>query len=343
MKVLFVAPSYHPHIGGVEYVVKSIAERLAKAHEVTVVAGEPYTDNPKEEIINGVKVVRWPVWSPGNAYHIPRRRSDLEKLLREQAIQADVTHIHSVHCIFTVHAGLIIASSTASPKIVVTPHYHGTGHTVLRKVLWLPWRQRVAELLKKAVYVQAVSNREASLLAIHYPRIRGKIVVIPNGIDEDVLNYTWQGQTSDYMIYAGRIERYKRLQLAINIAKELKLKLLVVGNGPYRDKLAKYANSVYNGRVEFLEPQPREKYLDLVSKATYAVNPSKHEAYSIFTAEALAIGTPAITTREIAENLEARTKPFIKDLVRVETAPIKTWSEVLLTYAEELYKSKRRR
>jgi hypothetical protein len=44
----------------------------------------------------------------------------------------------------------------------------------------------------------------------------------------------------------------------------------------------------------------------------------------------------------MAENLEARTKPFMKDLVRVEKAPIKTWSEVLLTYAEELYKSKRR-
>jgi glycosyltransferase involved in cell wall biosynthesis len=80
MRILFIAPSYYPHIGGVEYVVKSVAERLAKAgHEVTVVAGEPNTDKPYEEVVNGVRVVRWPVWSPGNAYHIPRKRGELEK------------------------------------------------------------------------------------------------------------------------------------------------------------------------------------------------------------------------------------------------------------------------
>jgi glycosyltransferase involved in cell wall biosynthesis len=40
MRIVYVAPSYYPWIGGVEYVVKSVAERLAKmGHEVMVVAG----------------------------------------------------------------------------------------------------------------------------------------------------------------------------------------------------------------------------------------------------------------------------------------------------------------
>ena len=134
MHMIFIAPSYYPHIGGVEYVVKSIAERLTKAgHETVVVAGEPSTDKPREDIVEGVKVIRWPVWSPGNAYHVPRRRSDLEKLLEGLARQVDAIHVHSVHSIFTVYAGLVIANSGASPKIVVTPHYHGTGHTFARR------------------------------------------------------------------------------------------------------------------------------------------------------------------------------------------------------------------
>ena len=41
----------------------------------------------------------------------------------------------------------------------------------------------------------------------------------------------------------------------------------------------------------------KRKYLKLVSRSMYAVNPSKHEAFSIFTAEALAIGTPAIASK----------------------------------------------
>jgi glycosyltransferase involved in cell wall biosynthesis len=175
MRMLFIAPSYYPHIGGVEYVVKSIAERPAKAgHEVTVIAGEPETDKPREEEINNIKVIRWPTISPGDAYHFPRRRSELEKLLKELAKEVDVVHVHSVHGIFTVYAGLVIAGSSASPRIVVAPHYHGTGHTFVRRVLWTFWRWRVAELLKKASAVHAVSKREASILASHYPKLEAK-------------------------------------------------------------------------------------------------------------------------------------------------------------------------
>jgi glycosyltransferase involved in cell wall biosynthesis len=99
----------------------------------------------------------------------------------------------------------------------------------------------------------------------------------------------------------------------------------------------RYADKVYRGDVEFLEPQPRERYLELVSRARYAINPSKYEAFSIFTAEALAIGTPAIISREIAENLEAQAKPFVKDLVIAGKAQIKTWNEITSMYKRRLY------
>ena len=49
------------------------------------------------------------------------------------------------------------------------------------------------------------------------------------------------------------------------------------------------------------------------------------------------MGTPTIVSKEIAENLEARLKPFTKDLVIVEKAPIRTWSEILQLYLDKLY------
>ena len=49
------------------------------------------------------------------------------------------------------------------------------------------------------------------------------------------------------------------------------------------------------------------------------------------------MGTPAVTPREVAENIEAQVKPFTKDLVIAEKAVVKTWSEVLPTYLRELY------
>jgi len=340
MKIAQVCPRYYPYIGGVEYVVKSIAERLAKlGHEVIVFAGETDANKPREEFINGVRVVRWPTWSPGGAYHFPRKRSELEKLLKEFAKSADVVHVHSVHALLTVFSGLAIKNSVRSMKIVVTPHYHGGGHTPLRRFLWVYWRRRVSALLNYADTIHAVSKREASLINLHYPQIQGKTVVVPNGVEEDVLNCRWQGQNSDYVIYAGRIEKYKRLELAVEVARELGLKLLMVGRGPCKNKLKRYAEKRYRGMIEFLEPQPRSKYLKLLSKAKYAVNPSKHEAYSVFTAEALAIGVPAIVSKEIAKNIEAESKPFNNELVLAEKAPIKTWNEIVRIYLDKLYKN----
>ena len=75
MKLLLISPRYHPHVGGVEYVVKSIAERLTRrGYEVVVLAEEPNVDKRFKEEVDGVRVIRWPTWSPGEAYHIPRRR-----------------------------------------------------------------------------------------------------------------------------------------------------------------------------------------------------------------------------------------------------------------------------
>jgi glycosyltransferase involved in cell wall biosynthesis len=68
MRIVYVTSSYYPRIGGMEYVIKSVAERLAKmGHEVTVVTGEPEAEKPYEEEINGVKVIRWPTWAPSGA------------------------------------------------------------------------------------------------------------------------------------------------------------------------------------------------------------------------------------------------------------------------------------
>jgi hypothetical protein len=49
------------------------------------------------------------------------------------------------------------------------------------------------------------------------------------------------------------------------------------------------------------------------------------------------VGTPAIVSKEIAENLEAQAKPLVRDLVIAEKAQIKTWNEVTQIYLSELY------
>ena len=136
--ILGKQPIYRYHVseytmpGGVEYVVKSIAERLvALGHETTVVTGDPKADKPREEEINGVHVIRWPTWAPSGAYHIPRMKSQLEKLLTDTARGTDVVHAHSVHSITTTYAALAFR---ATAKLVVTSHCRGTSHTACNSI-----------------------------------------------------------------------------------------------------------------------------------------------------------------------------------------------------------------
>ncbi len=332
MRILLATPSYYPNIGGVEYVVKSTAERLAAlGHETTVVTGDPKADKPREEEINGVHVIRWPTWAPSGAYHIPKKRNQLRNLLQKLLNDADAVHVHSAHAVLTVWAAATARRINPDVRIVFTPHYHGTGHSALRRLLWIPWRMYVARAVEAADAIHAVSPREAGLLKSHYPQASGKTVVVPNGVEEDVFGYKWRGADSDYMMYAGRIEKYKRLEAAVDLARELGLRLLVVGRGPHREKLRRYARrrGVF---LELLDPQPRPDYLRLLAGARYAVNPSRHEAYSIFVAEALAMGVPAAVSPEVAENLAAEQRPFGDGLVVAVRAAVPAWRDVLQKY-----------
>ncbi len=345
MRILFVAPSYYPRIGGVEYVVKSVATRLVKrGHEVTVLCGDPDGREPVKEVLEGVEVIRWPTIAPGNAYHVPRERGRFWNLLEGLAKKFDVAHVHSAHAVVSVESGLRLKRVSPGIGLVFTLHYHGTGHTLLRRVFWgLYWRRKVAELVRLADAVHAVSPHEAELVKAHYPWAREKLVVIPNGVDEDLAQREWVGEGSDYMMYAGRIEKYKRLELAVEAAKRLGLRLLIVGRGPHEGPLRRYATKSYPGGVEFMPPLPRGDYVDRLTGARYAINPSEREAFGLFIAEALVIGVPSIVSANAAKALGAETNELpalegLDELVLVERAEVRLWPDTVAEL-EELYES----
>lgn len=334
MNILFVAAHYYPYIGGVEYVVKSLAERLAKlGHEITVLAGEPNGRQIKEEIINEVKVIRWPTLTWKDAYHVPKKRSKLEFILKKLLKDVNVVHVHSAHAVIPVYVGIKAKKFNPGTKLIFTPHYHAHGHTLIRELAWRTlWRKYVKKIIRYANKIHAVSIVEAERLVKQYPEVKDKLVIIPNGVNEDVFQYKWKGQNSNYMIYAGRVEKYKRLEAAMDIAKELELNLFIVGEGPYKKKLMNYAEKYYQHRVKFMKYQPRKKYLELLANAKYAINLSELEAYSIFIAEALALGVPAIVSKTILRIFNTPAKPIANNIWLINKASICTWNEVTLRY-----------
>jgi len=345
-----VSPTYYPRIGGVEYVVKSVAERLAKAgHEVAVLAGEPGIDEPVEEEVNGVRVVRWPTWAPGGAYHIPRRRGRLESALRELLGGADMIHIHSIHAVLPVWIGLRLRELGFSGRIVVTPHFHGSGHTHFRRILWIPWRLYLRRLFDSLNIVHAVSDYEAKLLRESFGV---EALVVEHGVEEDVLGYDWR--PGDYAMYSGRLEKYKNIERIARVVRVLsemglKLRLEVYGEGPYKRKLDEELRRIgVEYRLEGF--QPRSVYLEKLSKARLFALLSEKEAFGQSANEANAIGVPTVVARPWGEHFAKRLRTLVVDLSErdeeiaeevlrlLEEAPkqtkprVPTWSEVAPRY-----------
>jgi len=353
MNLLFVAPNYYPHVGGVEYVVKSVVERLVKrGHDVAVLCGEPSVESPMEEWINGVRVVRWPVWAPEGAYHIPRIRGELERWLLKTSRECDVIHFHSVHSILTVYSLSVLRDCEA--RKVLTSHYHGTGHTALRRFMWLGWRGYVKRALAFTDIMHTVSEFESKLVLEDFGV---KSVTIEHGVEEWLSEIDWS--PSGYVMYSGRIERYKNIHRLANVVKALNdagldLELKVFGDGPYLDKLAKHLKGL-GIRHELWPPQPYDDYVEHLSKASLFGLLSEREAYGLTVNEANAIGVPVVVVEPWGLNFSGRSRILItrldksdKELARevatflnkVQGQPkskVLTWDQVIDAYIEKLY------
>ena len=93
----------------------------------------------------------------------------------------------------------------------------------------------------------------------------------------------------DYFIIVSRLVPYKRIDLAIEAFNKLKLKLLVIGEGPAMKHLKKIANK----NITFLGHQPFDEMQNYLNKARAFIF-SAEEDFGIVNVEAQAAGVPVI-------------------------------------------------
>jgi glycosyltransferase involved in cell wall biosynthesis len=335
MNLLFVTPRYHPHIGGVEYVVKSVAERLVKkGHNVTVLCGESSIDSPGEEWINGTHVFRWPVWAPGDAYHNPRMRGKLKSWLLNAVKGCDVVHFHSIHNVLTMYS--IDVLKNCGVRKVLTPHYHGNGHTAFRRLLWQAWRGYIKRALGSVNLVHTVSDLESKLMLKDF---NVESVTVGHGVEEWLSEISWS--PSNYVMYSGRIEKYKNVHRLANVVKILNdmgldLELKVFGSGSYTSKLMRHLNRL-KIRYEFKPPQPYRDYIMYLSRASLFGLLSQKEAYGLTVNEANAIGVPVVVVKPWGSNFLERSRTLITQLYKSD----ETLAKEIVTFLDEARKQPR--
>jgi len=311
MNIAFVLPYLAERFGGPVTVVKNVGGALASAgHNVSYWATADNSDREELASIDSAHIydIAWP-----RSWHWSK---DFVRGLSARIASFDIMHINEFWP-YSVYAASRIACANDVPYILCP-----AGSLE-------PWRLRSScfKWLKKTVYLnlvgksimegaaclQAASAQEAEhFQQAGYP---GPITIIPNGVDTTEFTGGDGSEAEAYwpnlsnrlvVLFMSRLSPEKGLDLLIPVWADL------VKSPAYKDSMLVIAgpdDRGYRQRVEAMIDgcnvgshvcmtgmvQGRQK-LALLRRADIFVLPSYSENFGIVVAEALASGTPVITT-----------------------------------------------
>lgn len=158
--------------------------------------------------------------------------------------------------------------------------------TLLPAMLW-PLKQWDLRAARQPNYYIANSR----LVADRIKKIYGREAhVIPPPID--VNRFHMSNEIDDYYLVLSRLMPYKRIDLAIEACKRMNRRLIVIGDGPDRQRLEKLGDD----RIEFLGRQP-DKIVNYYAARCRALLFPGEEDFGMAPLEANAAGRPVIAYR----------------------------------------------
>ena len=155
-----VSPRYPPAIGGVERHVEELAHGLARRGvAVEVITTDPTGRLDRTELVDGIPVRRFGTIAHDGVFFLS---PGLARWLVANAGRYGLIHGHSYHTPLVLAAA--IAARRSHLPFVLTPHYHGTGHTPARAALHRPYKMFGARVVHAARTVICVSASEQELI-----------------------------------------------------------------------------------------------------------------------------------------------------------------------------------
>lgn len=155
--------------------------------------------------------------------------------------------------------------------------------------------------LSMADAILAQTNKEASFIAKHYKVPDSKIHVIPNGVNEDILNNYDGACKKDIVLCVGRFDHNKNQYTLIEAAKGCRFEVHFIG-GPAIDDPSYFdfckqsarghSNIIFHG---WLKNSDKE-YFDLYKRARVIALVSHHEIFGNSLIEGAACGANLLAT-----------------------------------------------
>jgi glycosyltransferase involved in cell wall biosynthesis len=291
LRVLQVGKFYPPHMGGIETHLQALCGELRGPLDLRVIVASENSE-PVEETLDGVRILRVPTrltlastpLCPGMVRHI--------------GAPADLIHIHLPNPTAVL---AYLASGQVAPLIVT---YH--SDTVRQKVLGPLFSPFLHRALSRASAIIATSPdylRTSAVLARH----RDHCHVIPYGIALDQFARADSNEVAEIrqrygdrlVLSVGRLVYYKGFEYLIRAMKQVRGKLLIIGDGPLREKLRSLATELgVADKVILAGEIQNERIVSYyhASKLFALASIARSEAFGIVQIEAMAAGLPVVNT-----------------------------------------------
>lgn len=327
-RLLLCCEHYAPSVGGVQEVMRQIAERLAQRNIEVVVATGLHPQRPDDVRMNGVRVVSFAI--TGNRVKgITGSIKAYQQFLREEHFDAILIKAAQQ---WTFDAAVDVLGQISARKVFIPCGFSGLGDAIYSEYFkqmpkWL--RQFDGLVFYSNTYQDIEFARKHGLTALH---------LIPNGVDER--EFAQLGDSAirselginagdDLLLSVGSLIKAKGHWEAIRAFRQARLDrpatLVVNGNHPktgffstlkrtikhllhgyWPIALVALVTSAHPGKRVILKNMPREKLLELFKASDLFIFASHVEYSPLVLFEAAAAATPFVASdvgnnREIAQ------------------------------------------
>lgn len=306
LRAAHVVAGLDPVYGGLSYCVPRLCEALAAAGAETMALSVATDDGGRRDVYdNGYRDCRF-TWDYARIPILHRLRSSdgLSEALNHAARTADVIHNHGLWVMPNVNAARAAAGGR-TPFVVST---HGMlapaalAFSRARKQVF--WALLQGPAMRGAACIHATCEQEYA--EIRQFGLANPIAIIPNGIDvpESPARPTARPAAERVVLSLGRIHPKKGLSRLVHAWSKVEVghpgwRLEIAGppEGRHHAELRALVTALGLGRVSVSGPIYGDAKTNAYRDADLFVLPTLNENFGLTVAEALATGTPVISTK----------------------------------------------
>jgi len=312
IKICKVISCFPPSYGGLERATFTLSQELVKrGHQVTVITTTRGKADKKKiyvEWMSGIKVFRYP--ETKFFLEAPLVPQIALRVLQEDY---DLLHVHGMTpCISDL---AILCGLVKRKPIIVTYHYDpetplfgSLGFVVARLY------NQVGCFILKFVDGLVATTKSYAESSPALGRLLKRVNIIPLGIYKDKFKlasnarlnneYADANPNSGVILFVGQLKEHKGLRYLLKAMKIVKTqvsdaRLIIVGDGPQRAWLTKYASKIKVDDIVSFEGSVTEETLPhyyAISNMVVLPSYTRRDAFGLVLLEAMAAGKPIVAS-----------------------------------------------